>query len=472
MSKSNTTKRGETQKQQTLGGSFELEGKGLHTGLDIKVRFSPAREGHGVKICRVDLPDKPTIPALAEYVTKTVRGTVLSNKALQVSTVEHALSALYAMKIDNCLIEVNAPEMPIFDGSAKAYIENILRVGIEEQNAIREVYVVKRKIEVRDEEGHSQLTILPDSSFGVHVLISFDSKVLSNQYASLEDMDEYPETVAPARTFVFVREIEGLLDSDLIKGGDLDNAIVIYDQEISQEKMDKLAAMVGTVSKPAHELGYINNKPLMYNNEPARHKLLDLIGDLSLIGRQIQGRVIATCPGHSINTKMAKLIRKDIRLNESQSPVYDPNERPLLNIQDIKALLPHRYPMLLVDKIIEIGPEHIVGVKNVTTNEPFFTGHFPEEPVMPGVLQVECMAQIGGILILNQLEKPEECSTYFLTIDNVKFRHKVVPGDTMVVKVGLTAPVRRGIANMRGLVFVGERLACEAEFMAQIVRNP
>lgn len=472
MSKSNTTKRGETQKQQTLGGSFELEGKGLHTGLDIKVRFNPAREGHGVKICRVDLPDKPTIPALAEYVTKTVRGTVLSNKALQVSTVEHALSALYAMKIDNCLIEVNAPEMPIFDGSAKAYIENILRVGIEEQNAIREVYVVKRKIEVRDEEGHSQLTILPDSSFGVHVLISFDSKVLSNQYASLEDMDEYPETVAPARTFVFVREIEGLLDSDLIKGGDLDNAIVIYDQEISQEKMDKLAAMVGTVSKPAHELGYINNKPLMYNNEPARHKLLDLIGDLSLIGRQIQGRVIATCPGHSINTKMAKLIRKDIRLNESQSPVYDPNERPLLNIQDIKALLPHRYPMLLVDKIIEIGPEHIVGVKNVTTNEPFFTGHFPEEPVMPGVLQVESMAQIGGILILNQLEKPEECSTYFLTIDNVKFRHKVVPGDTMVVKVGLTAPVRRGIANMRGLVFVGERLACEAEFMAQIVRNP
>lgn len=467
--KSETT--GNTLKQQTLGGAFELEGKGLHTGLDIKVKFSPAKEGHGIKICRVDLPDKPTIPALAEYVTKTVRGTVLSDKSLQVSTVEHALSALYAMKIDNCLIEVNAPEMPIFDGSAREYIENILKVGIQEQNAVREVYVVKRKIEVRDEEGNAHLTILPDSSFGVHVLISFNSRVLSNQYATLEQMEDYPEEIASARTFVFVREIEGLLDSNLIKGGDLDNAIVIYDQEISQDKMDKLAAMVGTTSKPAGELGYINNKPLKYINEPARHKLLDLIGDLALIGRQLQGRVIATCPGHSINTRMAKLIRKDIRLNETQSPVYDPNEEPLLNVQNVKALLPHRYPMLLVDKVIEIGPEHIVGIKNVTSNEPFFPGHFPDEPVLPGVLQIESMAQVGGLLILNQLENPEEYSTYFLTIDNVKFRHKVVPGDTLVIKVVLMSPLRRNIANMRGLIFVGEKLVCEAEFMAQIVQN-
>lgn len=469
MAKSNKSEG--TQKQQTLGGSFELEGKGLHTGLSINVKFSPAHEGHGVKICRVDLPDRPTIPALAEFVTKTQRGTVLSNKELQVSTVEHALSALYAMGVDNCLIEVNAPEMPIFDGSASIYVEHIRRVGVEEQNAVREVYVVKSKIEVKDEQGISQLTILPDNSFGVHVLISFNSKVLSNQYASLEDISDYAEEIAPARTFVFVREIEALLDNNLIKGGDLDNAIVIYDQEMSQEKMDKLAATMGTVSKPANELGYINSVPLKYNNEPARHKLLDLIGDLALIGRQIQGRVIATCPGHSINTKMAKMIRKDIRLNESQSPLYDPNEEPVLKIQDLKALLPHRYPMLLVDKIIEIGPNHIVGIKNVTHNEPFFIGHFPDEPVMPGVLQVESMAQIGGVLILNQMENPEEYSTYFLTIDNVKFRYKVVPGDTMVVKVTLMSPVRRGIANMRGLVFVGEKLMCEAEFMAQIVRN-
>lgn len=469
MSKNNNS--GTTQKQQTLGGTFELEGKGLHTGLSIKVRFTPAHEGHGIKICRVDLQDKPTIPALAEYVTKTIRGTVLSNKQLQVSTVEHALSALYAMGVDNCLIEVNAPELPIFDGSASVYVDKIREVGVVEQNAVREVYVVKSKIEVKDDNGISQLTILPDSSFGVHVLISFDSKVLSNQYASFENVEDYAEEIAPARTFVFVREIETLLDHDLIKGGDLDNAIVIYDQEISQEKMDKLAATMGTVSKPANELGYINNEPLKYINEPARHKLLDLIGDLALIGRQIQGRVIATCPGHSINTKMSKLIRKDIRLNESQSPVYNPNDEPILNIQDIKSLLPHRYPMLLVDKVIEMGPEHIVGVKNVTHNEPFFIGHFPDEPVMPGVLQVEAMAQVGGVLILNQLENPEEYSTYFLTIDNVKFRHKVVPGDTLILKVGLMGPVRRGIANMRGLVFVGEKLVCEAEFMAQIVRN-
>lgn len=468
---SNDKLRGDTQKQQTLGEAFELAGIGLHTGLDIKVRFNPATPGHGIKICRVDLPNKPTIPALAEFVTKTVRGTVLSNKELQVSTVEHAMSALYAMGVDNCLIEVNAPEMPIFDGSSIEYVRQIQRVGVVEQPALREVYVVKHKIEVRSESGDSLLTILPDSSFGLHVLISFDSKVLSNQYATLEHIEEYPEAIAPARTFVFVREIETLLDNDLIKGGDLNNAIVIYDQEISQEKMDKLAATVGTTSKPAHELGYINNKPLKYDNEPARHKLLDLIGDLALIGRQIQGRVIATCPGHSINTQMAKKIRKDIRLNQTQSPVYDPNEAPLLNIQQIKGMLPHRYPMLLVDKVIEIGPEHIVGIKNVTTNEPFFQGHFPDEAVMPGVLQVESMAQIGGLLILNQLPNPEEYSTYFLTIDNVKFRQKVVPGDTLVVKVSLTSPVRRGIANMRGVAFIGEQLVCEAEFMAQIVHN-
>lgn len=462
---------GTTQKQQTLGAAFELEGKGLHTGLDIKVRFNPANEGHGIKICRVDLPERPTIPALAEFVTKTERGTVLANKSLQVSTVEHAMSALYAIGVDNCLIEVNAPEMPIFDGSAVEYVQQIKKVGVVEQAAVREIYVVKRKIEVQSENGTSKLTLLPDSSFGMHVLISFNSKVLSNQFACLEDLSTYPEEIAPARTFVFVREIETLLDNDLIKGGDLDNAIVIYDQEIPQEKMDKLAHTVGTVSKPAHELGYINNKPLKYPNEPARHKLLDLIGDLALIGRRIQGRVIATCPGHSINTTLAKKIRKDIRINQTQAPTYDPNEAPLLNIQEIKGLLPHRYPMLLVDKIIEIGPEHIVGVKCVTHNEPYFIGHFPEEAVMPGVLQVESMAQIGGILILNQMEHPEEYSTYFLTIDHAKFRQKVVPGDTMVVKVGLVGPVRRGIANMRGMIFIGEQLACEAEFMAQIVRN-
>lgn len=460
-----------SEKQRTLGGAIELEGKGLHTGLDIKLVIHPAPAGHGIKISRVDLPGAPTIPALAEHVTKTNRGTVISNKEMQVSTIEHMMSALYAMGVDNALVEVNAPEVPILNGSAYAYVEKIAEVGVVEQEAVRDIYIVKRKIEVEDEESGSKITILPDSSFGVHVLISFDSQILSNQYATMEDLSSYPEEIAKARTFVFVREISELLKADLIKGGDLDNALVIYDQELPQEQLDKLSRTMGVEQRDASKLGYISNTPPLFTNEPARHKLLDLIGDLALIGRRIQGHVIATCPGHGINTRIAKVIRKEVRLNESQAPILDPNEPALLTVNDIKGLLPHRYPMLLVDKIIEIGQDHIVGVKNVTANEPFFEGHFPEEPVMPGVLQVECMAQIGGVLILNQMEDPTAYSTYFLTIDKVKFRQKVVPGDTLVVKVTLTSPVRRGIANMRGLIYVGEKLVCEAEFMAQILKS-
>lgn len=460
-------------KQMTLAAPFEMEGKGLHTGLSINIRFNPAPINHGIMISRIDLPDSPTIPALAEHVSKTTRGTILSNKNMQISTVEHMMAALYSMGVDNCLVEVNAPEIPILDGSAGPFVKKIQEVGVIEQEAIRDVYVVKRKIEVSDAKSGSKITLLPDNTFGAHVLISFDSKILSNQYATLEDLSDFPTQISEARTFVFVREIEELLKADLIKGGDLDNALVIYDEALEQEQLDKLSKMMEVEEhRNASQLGYISNRAPIFANEPARHKLLDLIGDLALIGRRIQGRVIATCPGHSINTKLSKLIRKEIRLTESQAPLYDPNIPPLLNVNDVRRLMPHRYPMLLVDKIIEIGPDHIVGIKNVTTNEPFFVGHFPEEPVMPGVLQVECMAQIGGVLILNQLENPQDYSTYFLTIDKVKFRQKVVPGDTMVCKISLTSPVRRGIANMRGLVYVGEKLVCEAEFMAQIIKNP
>lgn len=458
-------------KQKTLAAPFEMEGKGLHTGLSIKIKCNPAPSNHGIKISRVDLPNSPTISALAEHVSKTTRGTILSNKEMQISTVEHLMAALFAMGVDNCLIEVNAPEVPILDGSAKPYVDKIKEVGLVEQEAVRDVYVVKRKIEVADPDTGSKITLLPDQSYGVHVLIAYDSKILSNQFATLEDLDDFSDQVADARTFVFVREIEELLKADLIKGGDLDNALVIYDEKLEQKHLDKLSEMMKVERRDATQLGYISNTPPLYDNEPARHKLLDLIGDLSLIGRRIQGRVIAYCPGHSINTSLAKKIRKEIKFNESQAPLYDPNEPPLLTVNDVRNLIPHRYPMLLVDKIIEIGPDHIVGVKNVTTNEPFFVGHFPEEPVMPGVLQVECMAQMGGVLILNQMEDPQDYSTYFLTIDKVKFRQKVVPGDTMVCKIMLTSPVRRGVANMRGLVYVGEKLACEAEFMAQIIRN-
>ena len=459
------------QKQKTLAASFSLKGKGLHTGLDIEITFNPAPENHGYKIKRTDLEGQPVIDALAEHVVATQRGTVLKKNDVQVSTIEHAMAALYALEIDNCLIEVNAPEFPILDGSARYFVEGIQKVGSVEQNAPRDYYIVKHKIEVKDEESGASLIILPDEKFSVNVLISFDSSVLNNQFASMNDLSEFPSELAASRTFVFVREIEMLLNNNLIKGGDLDNAIVIYDQKLPQESLDKLADMMNVPHLNLKELGYINHEPLVFDNEPARHKLLDVIGDVALIGKPIRGRIIATRPGHKINNQFARMIRKDIKQNEVQAPVYDPNREPVMDINRIRELLPHRYPFLLVDKIIEIGGNYIVGVKNITANEPFFQGHFPQEPVMPGVLQVEAMAQTGGLLVLNSVDEPERYSTYFMKIDGVKFRHKVVPGDTLIFRLELLAPIRRGISTMKGYVFVGDTLVSEAEFMAQIVKN-
>ena len=459
------------QKQKTLAASFSLKGKGLHTGLDIEITFNPAPENHGYKIKRTDLEGQPVIDALAEHVVATQRGTVLKKNNVQVSTIEHAMAALYALEIDNCLIEVNAPEFPILDGSARYFVEGIQKVGSVEQNAPRDYYIVKHKIEVKDEESGASLIILPDEKFSVNVLISFDSPVLNNQFASMNDLSEFPSELAASRTFVFVREIEMLLNNNLIKGGDLDNAIVIYDQKLPQESLDKLADMMNVPHLNLTELGYINHEPLVFDNEPARHKLLDVIGDVALIGKPIRGRIIATHPGHKINNQFARMIRKDIKQNEVQAPVYDPNREPVMDINRIRELLPHRYPFLLVDKIIEIGGNYIVGVKNITANEPFFQGHFPQEPVMPGVLQVEAMAQTGGLLVLNSVDEPERYSTYFMKIDGVKFRHKVVPGDTLIFRLELLAPIRRGISTMKGYVFVGDTLVSEAEFMAQIVKN-
>ena len=459
------------QKQNTLATSFSLQGKGLHTGLDIQITFNPAPENHGYKIKRVDLPDQPVIDAVAENVMNMQRGTVVGKKDVLVGTIEHAMAALYAAGVDNCLIEVNAPEFPILDGSAIQYVEAIQEVGLQEQNATKDYYIVKHKIEVKDEESGASIVILPDDNFSVNVLISFNSPVLTNQYATMNHVSEFASEIAASRTFVFVREIEMLLQNNLIKGGDLDNAIVIYDQKVSQESLDKIADMMNLPHKNVQELGYINNKPLVFDNEPARHKLLDVIGDLALIGKPIKGRIIATHPGHSINNKLARIIRKDIKLNDVQAPVYDPNATPIMDINRIRELLPHRYPFLLVDKIIEIGKNYIVGVKNITVNEPFFQGHFPQEPVMPGVLQIEAMAQTGGLLVLNTVEEPERYSTYFMKIDGVKFRQKVVPGDTLVLRLELLAPIRRGISTMKGYVFVGDKLVSEAEFMAQIIKN-
>lgn len=458
-------------KQQTLKDNFSLRGKGLHTGLDLTVTFNPAPENHGYKIQRMDVAGEPIIDAIANNVTETTRGTVLSVNEIKVSTIEHALAALYAFGIDNCLIQVNGPEFPILDGSASPYVQEIERVGIKEQNAVKDYYVIKSKIEVRDEETGSSIIVLPDENFSVNVLVSYDSSIIPNQFATLEDMSLFKEEVAASRTFVFVREIEPLLSAGLIKGGDLDNAIVIYEREMSQENYDKLADVMGVPHMNATELGYINHKPLVWANECARHKLLDVIGDLALIGKPIKGRIIATRPGHTINNKFARQMRKEIRQHEIQAPIYDCNREPIMDVNRIRELLPHRYPFQLVDKVIEVGAEYIVGVKCVTVNEPFFQGHFPQEPVMPGVLQVEAMAQVGGLLVLNSVDEPERYSTYFMKIDGIKFRQKVVPGDTLIFRVEMIAPIRRGISTMKGYAFVGEKVVCECEFMAQIVKN-
>lgn len=456
-------------KQMSLKGSFSLCGKGLHTGLSLTVTFNPAPENTGYKIQRIDLENMPIIDAIAENVIDTKRGTVLGKDDIRVSTVEHGLAALYALGIDNCFIQVNGPEFPILDGSAAMYIQKIQEVGVEELKAPKDWYIIRHKIEIKD--GNSCITILPDDDFSLTAMCSFNSKFINSQFATLDKINDFATEIALARTFVFVRDIEPLLNANLIKGGDLDNAIVIYEQQTTQERLDQLADMLKVEHRNASELGYIQHKPLVWDNECTRHKLLDIIGDMALIGKPIKGRIIATRPGHTINNKFARQMRKEIRKHEVQAPIYNPNETPIMDNIRIRELLPHRYPMQLVDKVIALGATSIVGIKNVTSNEPFFVGHFPQEPIMPGVLQIEAMAQCGGLLVLNTVEEPERWSTYFMKIDDVKFRQKVVPGDTLIFKVDLLAPLRHGISSMKGYVFVGDHVVSEATFTAQIVKN-
>ena len=455
-------------KQNTLKEQFSLSGKGLHTGLNLTVTFLPAPANHGYKIQRIDMPSQPIMDAVAENVVDTQRGTVLGKGEMRCSTVEHAMAALYALGLDNVLIQVDGPEFPILDGSAELYVKAIQRVGIQEQDAPKDFYYISKKMEFRDDATGACITLLPDEDFSITSMISFDSKDLSSQFATLDNMDKFATEVAAARTFVFVREIEPLLMAGLIKGGDLDNAIVIYEHETTQDNLDKLCQLTGAEQHNASELGYLQHKPLVWENEPARHKLLDIIGDMALIGKPIKGRIIATRPGHTINNKFARMMRKEIRKHEVQAPYYDPNKEPVMDINRIRQILPHRYPMQLVDKVIDIRENSIVAIKNVTSNEPFFQGHFPSEPVMPGVLQIEAMAQAGGLLVLSNVDTPELYSTYFLKIDNVKFRQKVVPGDTLIFKVELVSPIRHGIGTMQGYAFIGENCVAEATFTAQI----
>ena len=461
----------ETTKQTTLKGSFSLCGKGLHTGLSLTVTFNPAPENTGYKIQRIDLEDQPVIDAVAEHVVDTQRGTVIAKGDIRVGTIEHGMAALYALGIDNCLIQVNGPEFPILDGSAVKYVEKIKQVGIETLNAPKDYYIIRHKIEIKDEENGSVITILPDEQFSITAMCSFDSKFISSQFATLDSVDNFSTEIAPARTFVFVRDIMPLISANLIKGGDLDNAIVIYERQVDQPTLDKLADLLKVPHMDANNIGYIQHKPLMWDNECTRHKLLDIIGDMALIGKPIKGRIVATRPGHTVNNKFAQLMRKEIRKHEIQAPIYNPNDEPLMDNIRIRELLPHRYPMQLIDKVVAMGSNSIVGVKNVTANEPFFQGHFPQEPVMPGVLQIEAMAQCGGLLVLSQVEEPERWSTYFLKIDDVKFRQKVVPGDTLLFRVELLNPVRHGISSMKGYIFVGDQVVAEATFTAQIVKN-
>lgn len=458
-------------KQHTINESMTFSGKGLHTGVHVTMTVNPAPEDNGIVFRRIDLDGQPTIPALCEYVTDTSRGTTIEKEGVRVSTIEHIMSALWTMGVDNAIIDINAPETPIMDGSAKDYAETIKRIGLKEQSAERRYYEVTEKMVYTIPEKGVAIILYPDDEFSVSVHVDYNSKVIGNQYAVLIPGDDYATKIAPCRTFVFLHELEPLFKANLIKGGDLDNAIVVVENPVSDEQMEHLKKIFNKQDIKITG-GYLNNLQLRANNELARHKLLDLLGDFALLGIRIKGRVWATRPGHFANTEFMKQVHATIR-REGVRPrfKYDHRQPALYDVNAIRKMLPHRYPFLLVDKIFHIDDNSVAGIKNVTVNEPFFQGHFPQEPVMPGVLIVEAMAQCSGIFVLSKMENPADYSTYFLRIDNVRFKHKVVPGDTLQMEIEFNEPIRRGIAMAECKAFVGETLACEATIMAQVVKN-
>ena len=459
-------------KQHTISNPVSLKGVGIHTGKEVNLTFKPAEENFGYAFCRTDLPEKPIIEANINFVVNTDRGTNLDKNGIKIKTSEHVLAALVGMEIDNVLIELDASEPPIMDGSSKYFVEALQKAGIKEQKAIRSEYVVKEVISYYDENTGSDITVIPSNSYEVTTMVDFGTKILGTQNATMKKLSQFNTEFANARTFSFLHEIEMLLDNGLIKGGDLNNAIVYVDKELSDETMSKLKKAFNTDKLSVKSNGILDNLNLHYPNEAARHKLLDVVGDLALLGTRIKGKVIANKPGHFVNSMFTKHLSSIIK-NEKRNlaPQIDLTKPPIMDVNQIQELLPHRPPFLFIDKILEISDDHVIGLKNVTMNEDFFNGHFPGKPIMPGVLQIEAMAQAGGVLILNTVPDPQNYLTFFAKIDSAKFKYPVVPGDTLIFKCELLSPLRRGICHMRAQAFVDGKLTSEADLMAKIIRK-
>ena len=459
-------------KQKTLKESITFSGIGLHTGTSVEMTIHPAPVNHGYKFKRTDLNEQ-IIPADVNYVVSTNRGTTLQKGEAEIHTVEHVLSALSGMEIDNALIDLTGPEVPILDGSSQPYVDKILKVGTIELDAEREYFVINEPITYRDEEEEVELMALPSSSLEITCLIDFQSSYIGHQYASIKSVDQYVNDIAKCRTFVFLFELEKLLEENLIKGGDLNNAIVIANKKVDQKYLDTLAKKLGRPTIKVEKQGILNTTKLYFENEPARHKLLDIIGDLALLGKPIKGRIVANKPGHTANVAFAKILKKKYleQRKLKGKPNYDPSKEPLLNIEQIKAKIPHRFPFLLVDKIIELSEKQVVGIKNISFDQLYAQGHFPGNPLFPGVLQIEALAQTGGILALSTVPDPENWDTLFIKIDNTKFKNKVVPGDTLILKMELLSPIRRGICQMYGTAYVGNKIVSEGELTAQIIKR-